>query len=595
MHAVWNVNRFTWVFCALVIAAASGDAAPLQAKPVKAGSEAIAVRGISRAPALGPTSASAAEIVRVLPYSQLSQTRLRVLRDQGPEFKHWLSRMELDWRAPGYAKNLTFRWDTAVPHAAAAVWQVSVHRYPLDMSHWRTPSGLVAEGRLTTAPKPGTNADFQIDFNTFAPKPGVLKELTPKLISAVTKAVGGSSDSSPSLLGPALKPGPTLSNTDRRVRNFKPKPPRAMHVQYYVRIVPIDANGDALGLPSGSVEISYGDPAPQPYVDMSYAQNTNNGYWDPAVPADVPTLRHPQVTIGCYEPIRKDQPQKIYHYIVTSNVPPFFGALKPGTALDFTPHKDDKNWLESIGEFFKDVVSFASEAVNWVATAYADIKAFSISWAPAEIRGVLSAGLDIGLAALGLPPSIPSFDELTSMGADYLIRTAADYSGIDPDLAAMAVQKFVEATASQASTGGNPAVWLRPDPAYYYRPAYVRLEITNTTNAPTDQVLAGINIEPVGDKDAVQHGETVFNTACACIPSLKPGESVSVPVFLSECMPLRWDDHGLEDGMHRFWIRYNTYPMKIVVSTFNSGPYRNRYQVQQTLQLDHAYYRYSAQ
>jgi hypothetical protein len=261
--------------------------------------------------------------------------------------------------------------------------------------------------------------------------------------------------------------------------------------------------------------------------------------------------------------------------------------------MDFTPHKEDKGWLEKIGDFFGDVFSFAADAVNWVATAYADIKAFAISWAPDELKGYLSAGLDIGLAAMGIPPSIPNFDELTSMGTDYMIKAAADYAGVDPDLAATAVGKFMEATSSQASCGGNPAVWLRPDPDYYYRPAYVIIRAKNNTNKPTDQVTTNVSAEPVGDKDAEQHGESMYYTVSAFVPTLQPGESVSIPVCFEECMPLRWDDPGLQDGIHRFWCRYNSCPVKFSVSSYNGGKFKNRWKSHETLQLERAYYGYA--
>jgi hypothetical protein len=39
---------------------------------------------------------------------------------------------------------------------------------------------------------------------------------------------------------------------------------------------------------------------------------------------------------------------------------------------------------------------------------------------------LLAAGLDAGLAAMGVPPSIPNFDQLAQLGKGYLAQTLAD-------------------------------------------------------------------------------------------------------------------------------------------------------------------------
>lgn len=580
-HAPRSVHLLLlWLLA--VIFACPIAAAPVAVKPIKN----VKV-GVKTYPALGKQNMPIAQVSRMFPLNIPSNTRMQVLRDQGPEFKFWLDRVDLDWRATDKSKNLTFRWSTETKNVKSAIWQVTIHRYSPDLKKWETPSGLVASGKVSEIPGAGKTKEFKVDFNQFAPKPGTTKQILPLKSKKLDFFIKQNTSKKPAKFTPvSTKLGQSAVKT-------KSKPPTAMHLVYYVRIVPLNAQGQRTGLPSAAVEVNYGDPPPQPYVDMSYAAQSNSGYSDPSVPANAPELNHPDASIDAYAPIQKDQPGKIYHYIVSDNVPDFFGIMKPGDKLDLTPHKEDKSWLDHIGDFFKSVVSFAEGALNWVATAYADIKSFAVSWAPEGLQGVLSAGLDIGLAAIGIPPTIPNFDELTSMGTDYLVKTAAEYAGVDPALAEMAVGEFMKATESQANCGGNAAIWLKPDPDYYYRPAYMTIQVKNNSDKVTDQVTMNVMAEPVGDKDAQEHGETVYYTACAFVPTLQPGESLSVPVFFEECMPLRWDDHGLQDGLHRFWIRYNSYPVKFSVSTYNGGKFKNRYKTQQTLQLEHAYYGYS--
>ena len=54
----------------------------------------------------------------------------------------------------------------------------------------------------------------------------------------------------------------------------------------------------------------------------------------------------------------------------------------------------------------------------------------SVCGGSAECKTLVSAGVDIGLAALGVPPTLPNFDKLMDEGADYLAATLAEESGV---------------------------------------------------------------------------------------------------------------------------------------------------------------------
>ena len=74
----------------------------------------------------------------------------------------------------------------------------------------------------------------------------------------------------------------------------------------------------------------------------------------------------------------------------------------------------DSWWDDFIGGI-EDIVSFAASLVDNFADAYATVKAAVISsvcGGNSDCETVMSAGVDAGLAALGVPPSIPNFNQL---------------------------------------------------------------------------------------------------------------------------------------------------------------------------------------
>ena len=97
------------------------------------------------------------------------------------------------------------------------------------------------------------------------------------------------------------------------------------------------------------------------------------------------------------------------------------------------PKPPEKNWLEKAW-------SYATGALNWISQAYSDLKAEVVNlvakFVPGELCGKQCLGtiLDGALAAMGIPPSIPNFDQLMSQGMDYLAQQAAMQVGIPPEV-----------------------------------------------------------------------------------------------------------------------------------------------------------------
>jgi hypothetical protein len=156
-------------------------------------------------------------------------------------------------------------------------------------------------------------------------------------------------------------------------------------------------------------------------------------------------------------------------------------------------------------------------------------------------KGVLQTGLSIAMTSFGVPPTIPNFAELESMGTDYIAKMAAEELGageiyenlpdsvknemtgkageVSKDLAGSLKSNTASVTAAAAGS------WYIPDPLYYEpHPAFVIVRVSNPNSQPTD----GVYMIVKDSQNLYEDSESTY------IPPLKSGESISVPVTLKE-------------------------------------------------------------
>lgn len=246
-----------------------------------------------------------------------------------------------------------------------------------------------------------------------------------------------------------------------------------------------------------------------------------------------------------------------------------------GTILDFTPsfrEEDKSKWeqaWDAVSGFVSDTVGYMKKLTNWASQAYADIKGGVISYVALnmplvpdgyrdELEEALTTMVDSGLASVGIPPSLPNFDELTSMGTDYLATVALEAAGIpDTDLTRDMIDDLgngiVEGASKAASQGGspNPMNWdfVRQNPSTLRRPAYVIIELRNDTDKRTpagtlsysvsthitNEQLAYANISTmVAGFSGMRDYELFLPQGNIHIPSLLPGQVMEMPIFLTE-------------------------------------------------------------
>jgi hypothetical protein len=487
-----------------------------------------------------------------------SPTVLEILEDGGGEFRYWRSEMVLELSGKQVTMTRTLHWKTNITNLKSAVWQVSIFPFSSDLTNWDTPPGLLASGVVTEVPAPDTFAEFKIDFREFAPKEFAVQQLPSRdgtvpifpgdLIDIEGPANSESSERpsvaerdrtapamrrDPSTLAPSNSEMPTL-DLAKYAEISKSMMQNTLPVRYYIRIVPLGTDGARRGLPSLPIIVTGDRPKELPEgVTDALAMDGN----------------HPDVRFISYQPLREQASDFRYHVIVTEDIPkygdvPGWAILgypdptKPenllyhkGQKLDITPPQGSKSAWEQFLDDWASTVDYFENLINTVSNTYNLIKQTIVNTiVPEDLRGPFMVALDCGLVALGIPPSIPNFSELTSMGKDYLIAQVASQAGISEELAKDAVNGIISAAEAVENGGGNPANWMKPDPDYLYKPAQFVFIISNNSDKPTDPVTLRIELKG--------QNHDPFLPQTLPLPSLAPGETMRIPVCLTAYIPI---------------------------------------------------------
>ncbi len=221
-----------------------------------------------------------------------------------------------------------------------------------------------------------------------------------------------------------------------------------------------------------------------------------------------------------------------------------------------------------------------------------------------ELKIALEALVNTGLAAMGIPPSLPNFDQLTSMSLEYMAEVALTEAGIPAN---QITKEMVKQTAegigaeiakSTNTASPNPinAPFMKNYPDYLYRPAYIDVELSNPYGKPPLPGSFNIDVEwewrenvqldhsvwaqlPQGQQyaDALQYllhfvyglsrgheGYPIYYPVFQPvrgqpIPSLLPGEKRLVRIYLQEFsrgkypFAVNGDNIEWEDFAHLYW------------------------------------------
>ncbi len=206
---------------------------------------------------------------------------------------------------------------------------------------------------------------------------------------------------------------------------------------FYVRILPIYGPGIALpaGQPSNVIRVYYtGEPPPQPPFKL-YSTSPPNLFSVKLVSFTPPDFENPN-RWGCVVITGYEEP-----------VPPLFKTVFPLGQVCPKSYKgagDDR--ITSVGEFFEWAFDSITDALDWVSKKYDQLKKLAVdialNYTPFGLQCDLAAkaagagdgfcrtaaeiGVNAGMAALGLPPTIPNYNELIDKGVDAAVELAAE-------------------------------------------------------------------------------------------------------------------------------------------------------------------------
>jgi hypothetical protein len=290
----------------------------------------------------------------------------------------------------------------------------------------------------------------------------------------------------------------------------------------------------------------------------------------------VPAKTH-EVRIKSFQPPRSPDKGVCSHAMILDTDYTYLAGLgkktlKAGDRLCPQPYKGmgEQAWYEQLWNAVKGGLNWASQAYNSLKSAVVNAVGSVVCSGSDTCKAMLSAGLDIGLAALGVPPSIPNFDQLVDGGFDYLAGELAAQAGC-PDVACKNLVKAGLKTALEQTKNTNPScagaaeahdmgiepLCLPPgvkahlDPAGTYRDAQVVLEVKrNYLDGPAGTTYHlywsnyGFNAGPVGGliPNIEPYGKTlqitaplegpVFASENIRIPPLEKGQTIEIPINL---------------------------------------------------------------
>ena len=332
----------------------------------------------------------------------------------------------------------TFRFGTDT-NAAYGIWQVSSLPFEAEASF--NPACLLLAGKANGSGTPNAPFAFNIDFSSLKPKiesvqlspfenslnqspifsapysPGNLGESAQQVVT-IPKGNGSAFD----LGGQA----PILFNFDPCAQNNSADGVAA----YYVRIIPVN-NGQSAGKPSNTVIMKY-DPSGVIKISIPVVPIPDKTYYD------VKILNFTGVHV----------PDMKYAYcveIVENNIkaPSPWAGFPPGSVLC------PKSFQGGDGDFLSDLSDAVEGAFNFISDLYNKLSDWAVELVDqlnplciqaklaSEVVGVgqkevkdgchLAAKLAVTAAKtyVGLPPSLPNFDQLTNLGKENLVELAA--------------------------------------------------------------------------------------------------------------------------------------------------------------------------
>ena len=445
---------------------------------------------------------------------------------RGPVDVDWAKKSLLWW----------FRGMTTAPGAVPGKWRWEMSRTPFaSYGPWQATPGIGYAGSAD-------GVQFTVNLNPYAPRPpgwpvevSAASQPQPGVAGVVAGSLSGTQAptfSNRSGIPPHIMGAPSGARGE-----FTPPPtlPPAVQVSLslFVRVVPLDAAGNDADLPSNFVELRFGaaekptpfDPNPKhwPVVSFVSYRPVQAYTWDWQCWVEASTdIKAPVFWNVGVDPGTKDQNLVLFKKGTTRNV---CGS-------------DDSNIVDDFVDAVGGFIEMMGKVVDWISKTYSNLKAEVASKLVSAIpgcstsdvcKGAVQMGLNAGMAALGMPPDLPDFEQLQAMGEGYLLDAVAQQvaakTGMDAagELAKQALKEYIDKgkEAMQGGSGGGGA-WI-PDDSKQYKPLLLTLAVSNPSATGATPAMYLEVSEPGGKR---------YLPRTVAVPSLLPTQSVNVSVAL---------------------------------------------------------------
>jgi len=378
------------------------------------------------------------------------------------------------------AKKVPFKIETELKGVQSIKLQASYFPMPTDLSTDPiSPPGLLATWDIT---QPCATCTFTVDItNLLPPQPSIQKGFAQSGLDSIKtlfEGIGNGAKNTVQFVSNMLQGGKKSNEvaemtqvalsppTTTNLGNYaKSKGDVALPTTFYFRAVLLDKDGKPAGNPSNSVKISWSAQESSNGPDFKIPPPATSG--KPYANWDVEVLSYH----GLLRPKKSDSCFIVTEKSVGSYSPDHYHAPgDPSHKIPYSPLDSDFSYQMSNHQYFKDDIicqpdppegcgwsdpvsciadigNFFEDAINWVSKAYNSAKNTAIGFV-ADGLGVipgfsdlceksclkagLSVGMDVALASMGVPPSIPNFAQLQEQGLDYLAEQALANSQIPP-------------------------------------------------------------------------------------------------------------------------------------------------------------------
>lgn len=549
-----------------------------------------------------PTPKEEAEPALPVQTTLSGNTFLKLFRTKMEGTIYWVTDLNVygTWKGAVHK----FDWTTDLKNVDSGIWQVSILPFPADLqlasgktgpteADPLSPPGLVAKGEVNCA-----NCEFKVDFYAFSTeKKEAEKNLFGWLISKTGEAVDFVKSKGEALVQLITqKKEPLVDKIKLDKSTYNPTDYLVFEktispFTYYIRVIP-KYKGKVAGAPSNTVYLHWaqtnteGEKLIETFKKCSATpQPEECKYKPPPNPYKVEILSYSPIVApkdelrGCFE---ATQDIKIKDPFTKKDMT----VYKQGELICPPKPEPGQKEPENFWDWLKQAVKAPSQAWNMWKQTFVQLVSDLVcpESVKSECKMGLAIALDAGMAAMGLPPTLPDFDALVKEGASYFSEQLAKQIGIPPvvteltkkaqelkktipeyaslsieeivnkELEKMAAKSLEEAAkavnlAKAQSSGYIPdyaAPYVKPYPDGWYKSPKIVIKITRKAEVKEDLCekqggiwknsidisVDGENPKPAGGADYATKGQLFENIVVPRPKKLTPGESKTITLPL---------------------------------------------------------------